>query len=143
MPTGRERVDFRSFTERVAKATTFTPQEVAAVLNYATEIAKDIVANGDIVEFGDLGALTPTFVSKVVPVGEEFKANVHILKPAVRLRPNQRYFRLDGVSYERVEPKPKKPKAKPEAKPKDEEGSGSGNSGGSGGPDGTGGHLGI
>ena len=47
-PTGRHRVDFRNFCERVAKSTTFNPQEVAAVLNLATETARDIVANGDI-----------------------------------------------------------------------------------------------
>ena len=35
-PTGRHRVDFRSFCERVAKSTTFNRQEVEAVLNYAT-----------------------------------------------------------------------------------------------------------
>ena len=46
-PTGHHRVDFRNFCERVAKPTTFNRQEVEAVLNYATEIAKDIVANGD------------------------------------------------------------------------------------------------
>lgn len=51
-PTGRHRVDFRNFCERVAKSTTFNRQEVQAVLSYATEIARDIVANGDIVEFG-------------------------------------------------------------------------------------------
>ena len=136
-PTGRERVDFRNFCERVGKATTFTPQEVAAVINYATEIAKDIVANGDIVEFGDLGTLTPSFVSKVVPLGEKFNANVHITKPVVRLRPSVRYFQLDGVSYERVEPRPKKSKEQGD-KPG---GNDSGNSGGST-PD-TGGHAGI
>ena len=65
--TGRRRVDFRSFCERVAKSTTFNRQEVEAVLNYATEIARDIVANGDIVEFGDLGTLSPSFKSKIVP----------------------------------------------------------------------------
>lgn len=48
-PTGRHRVDFRSFCDRVAKSTTFNRQEVEAILNYATEIAKDIVDNGDIV----------------------------------------------------------------------------------------------
>ena len=53
-PTGRHRVDFRNFCERVAKSTTFNRQEVQAVLSYATEIARDIVANGDIVEFGSL-----------------------------------------------------------------------------------------
>ena len=62
-PTGRHRVDFRNFCERVAKSTTFNRQEVEAVLNYATEIARDIVANGDIVEFGDLGTLKPSFKS--------------------------------------------------------------------------------
>ena len=54
IPTRRHRIDFRSFCERVAKSTTFNRQEVEAVLNYATEIAKDIVADGDIVDFGDL-----------------------------------------------------------------------------------------
>ena len=39
----RHRVDFRSFFERVAKSTTLNRQEVEAVLNYATEIARDIV----------------------------------------------------------------------------------------------------
>ena len=63
-PTGRHRVDFRNFCDRVAKSTTFNRQEVQAVLNYATEIAKDIVSNGDIVEFGDLGTLNPSFKSK-------------------------------------------------------------------------------
>lgn len=43
-PTGRHRVSFRNFCERVAKSTTFNRQEVEAVLNYATEIARDIVA---------------------------------------------------------------------------------------------------
>ena len=38
-PTGRHRVDFRNFCDRVAKSTTFNRQEVEAVLNYATEIA--------------------------------------------------------------------------------------------------------
>lgn len=41
-PTGRHRVSFHNFCERVAKSTTFNRQEVEAVLNYATEIARDI-----------------------------------------------------------------------------------------------------
>ena len=84
-PTGRHRVDFRNFCERVAKSTTFNPQEVAAVLNLATETARDIVANGDIVDFGDLGTLKPSFKSKAVEVGTPFRAQVHIEKPVVRL----------------------------------------------------------
>ena len=67
-------MDFRSFCERVAKSTTFNRQEVEAVLNYTTEIARDIV------EFGDLGTLSPSFKSKVVPVGEVFNVQKHIEK---------------------------------------------------------------
>ena len=37
--------------------------------DYATEIAKDIVANGDIVDFGDLGSLMPSFKSMTVEKG--------------------------------------------------------------------------
>ncbi len=107
-PTGRHRVDFRSFCERVAKSTTFNRQEVEAVLNYATEIARDIVANGDIVEFGDLGTLTPSFKSKIVPAGEVFNVQKHIEKPVVRLSPSRKYFTLTDVTYEQTEPKAKK-----------------------------------
>ena len=68
-PTGRHRVDFQSSCERVAKSTTFNRQEVQAVLSYATEIARDIVGNGDIVEFGEIGTLKPSFKSRAVPRG--------------------------------------------------------------------------
>lgn len=125
VPTGRKRVSFRSFCERVAKSTTFNTQEVAAILNYATEIAKDIVSEGDIVEFGDLGTLSPTFKSKAVPVGEKFRAQEHIIEPAVRLIPSKRYFTIENASYEQVKPdedKGKKDTTKPE---KPSEGSGS------------------
>ena len=120
-PTGHHRVDFRNFCERVAKPTTFNRQEVEAVLNYATEIAKDIVANGDIVEFGDLGTLMPSFKSKAVEQSTKFNANVHIEKPVVLLQPSKKYFTLTGVSYEQTEAKSAKPKAsEPAPKPKDE-----------------------
>lgn len=126
-PTGRHRVDFHNFCERVAKSTTFNRQEVEAVLNYATEIAKDIVANGDIVEFGDLGTLMPSFKSKAVEQGTKFNANVHIEKPVLLLQPSKKHFTLTGVSYEQTEAKPAKvakpakPKASdPAPKPKDE-----------------------
>ena len=95
-PTGRHRVDFRNFCDRVAKSTTFNRQEVEAVLNYATEIAKDIVSNGDIVEFGDLGTLMPV----------------------VLLAPSKKYFTLTDVSYEQTVSKQKKDGKKPD-KPKE------------------------
>lgn len=105
-PTGRHRVDYRNFCERVAKSTTFNRQEVEAVLNYATEIARDIVANGDIVEFGDLGTLKPSFKSKAVPKGTPFRAQEHIEKPVVLLNPSRKYFTLTDVTYEQVTVKP-------------------------------------
>lgn len=111
LPTGRQRVSFRNFCERVAKSTTFNRQEVEAVLNYATEIARDIVANGDIVEFGDLGTLKPSFKSKMVPKDETFNVQKHIEKPVVKLAPSRKYFTLDDVSYEQTTLKPKKSKA--------------------------------
>ncbi len=108
-PTNRERVSHRNFCEEVARATTFTGAEVEAVLRLASEIAKKHVENGDIVDFGDIGTLKPSFKSKQVEKGvEEFNANVHIVKPRVLLSPSRKYFELRGVSYERVEPKPKK-----------------------------------
>lgn len=100
-------MDFRSFCERVAKSTTFNRQEVEAVLNYATEIARDIV------EFGDLGTLSPSFKSKVVPVGEVFNVQKHIEKPVVRLSPSRKYFTLTDVTYEQTTAKPKKGKTEP------------------------------
>ncbi len=111
-PTGRKRVSHRNFCEEVARATTFTGAEVEAVLRLAAEIAKRHVENGNIVEFGDIGTLKPSFKSKQIEKGvEEFNANVHIVKPVVRLSPSKQYFELRGVSFERVEPQEKKKKA--------------------------------
>ena len=102
-PTGRKRVDHRSFCDEVAHATTFTGAEVEAVLRLVAEIAKRHVENGDIVDFGDIGTLSPSFQSKLVEKGKEkFNPNVHITKPIVHLAPSKKYFTLTGVSYERV-----------------------------------------
>ena len=125
-PTGRHRVDFRNFCARIAKSTTFNPQEVAAVLNLATETAREIVANGDIVDFGDMGTLTPTFKSKAVEKGVPFRAQQHIEKPMVKLVASRKYFTLTDVTYEQVTPKEKEEKGKKEDK-KEEENSGSHN----------------
>lgn len=113
-PTGRKRVDHRSFCDEVAHATTFTGAEVEAVLRLAAEMAKRHVENGDIVEFGDIGTLTPSFQSRIVEKGKtEFNPNIHITRPVVRLSPSKKYFTLSGVSYERVEVPAKKTKKKP------------------------------
>lgn len=108
-PTGRKRVDHRTFCEEVARATTFTGVEVEAVLRLAAEVARKHVENGDIVDFGDIGTLRPSFRSKLVEKGKEaFNAAVHITKPVVKLSPSKRYFTLSGVTYERVEAPAKK-----------------------------------
>lgn len=113
-PTGRKRVDHRSFCDEVAHATTFTGAEVEAVLRLAAEMAKRHVENGDIVEFGNIGTLTPSFQSRIVEKGKtEFNPNIHITRPVVRLSPSKKYFTLSGVSYERVEAPAKKTKKKP------------------------------
>ncbi len=107
-PTGRKRIDHRRFCEEVARATTFTGAEVEAVLRLASEIAKKHVENGNIVDFGDIGTLSPSFKSHLVEKGvEEFNAHKHIIKPVVRLSPSRKYFELRGVSFERVEAKEK------------------------------------
>ncbi len=108
-PTGRERISHRNFCEEVGRATTFTGAEVEAVLRLASEVAKKHVENGDSVDFGDIGTLRPTFKSKQIEKGtEEFNAHKHIIKPRVLLSPSRQYFELRGVSFERVEPQPKK-----------------------------------
>ena len=58
---GRKCIDHRAFCEEVARATTFTGAEVEAVMRLAAEIAKKHVENGDIVDFGDIGTLCPSF----------------------------------------------------------------------------------
>ena len=84
-----------------------------AVLRLAAEIAKRHVENGDIVDFGDIGMLTPSFKSKLVDKEKEtFNANVHITKPKVRLLPSRKYFTLTDVSYERIGKPAKKGKDK-------------------------------
>ena len=88
--------------------------EVASVLNLAADMARNLVANCDMVVFGRLLKLKPRFKSKVVVKGEDFNANVHITEARVTLRPNAEYFRLDDASFERVTPRTKKAKkAKP------------------------------
>lgn len=115
--TGRKRVDFRNFCVQVAKNTTFSPQEVGAIINLAIYTARDLVANGDTVEFGDMGTLMPSFRSKAVEQGQKFNANEHILKPTVKLILSKKYFELTGVSFERVPEPAKKTKAGTTPKP--------------------------
>ena len=42
VPTGRKRVDFRSFCKAVSNNTTFSPEEVHAVLNMSIATARNI-----------------------------------------------------------------------------------------------------
>jgi len=109
-PTNRRRVDFENFCAQVARATTFTRQEVAGGFRYLTKRESGAGQAVDIVEFGDLGTLKPSFKSKAVPKGEKFKPNVHIEKAVVKLSPSAKYFTLNDVSYEQVSKSEKKSK---------------------------------
>lgn len=109
-PIFRQRVSLRTFCAEIADATTFTPGEVMGVLMRATTIAKRHVENGDNVVFGDLGTLSPSFKSQMIPAGEVFDAKKHISRPIVRLIPSRKYFVLENVSYERVNGRPSKKK---------------------------------
>lgn len=106
--TDRHRVSFPSFCKCVAKSTTLNPREAEAVLNYATEIAHGIMANGDIMEFGDLGTLNPSFKRKIVPKGTTLNVQKNIEKPVARLNPSKKYFTLTTRPMNRRLPSPKK-----------------------------------
>lgn len=118
VPTGRERVGHREFCEEVARATTFTGAEVEAALRLAAEVAKRHVENGESVDFGDIGTLTPTFRSHAVPKAEDFDPKRHITRPMVRLRASRRYFTITHASYERADDTPGQAPSEP-AKPGD------------------------
>lgn len=130
-PTDRERVDFRSLCEEVARNTTFSPEEVAAVINLTTKIAKLHVEQGESVTLGDLGTLMPYFRSQTIEKGGDVKFNplVHISNPVARLLPSRRYFELGHVSFEQVAAPAKKTK---KAASSGESGSGNSSGGGSG-----------
>ena len=110
LPTNRHAISFERFCELVAGQTTFNYMEVASVLNLA-DMARSLVANGDIVEYGRLGRLRPSIKSHMVPQGETFNANTHIKGACVTLMPSRKYFRLADVSFERTATKMKKGKS--------------------------------
>ncbi len=93
-------------------------------MNYATEIACDIVANSDIVEFGDLGTLYPSFKSKIVPQGEVFNVQKHIENRSFDSLP-RKYLTLTDVTYEQTVTKPKKGSTMPTPQPNEGGGSNS------------------
>jgi len=80
-------------------------------------MARSLVANGDIVEYGRLGRLRPSIKSHMVPQGETFNANTHIKGACVTLMPSRKYFRLADVSIERTATKMKKGKSGNKPKP--------------------------
>lgn len=145
IPASRGRIGFRDFCGRLSRGTTFTQQEIEAVINYATEMAREFVANGDIVDFGDLGTLIPTFKSKASKKLEDFNALTHITQPKVHFTPSRKFFDLrsyPGVSFQRVEaPTPRKRGARKASTTKTTKPKGEG--GGTGAPSAGDGHLGI
>ena len=79
----------------VARDTTLNYMEVQSVLNLVADMARVVVVNGDIVDFGRLGTLSLSFKSKVVPTGTEFNANVHIDR--ARRKPPPQFDLLPSV----------------------------------------------
>lgn len=109
-PTERERVDFRELCEEIARNTTFSPEEVAAVINLMTKIAKVHVENGESVELGDLGTVRPSFRSVMIEKTPDakFNAQQHITSASVEFLPSRKYFELRDVNFEQVQPRQKK-----------------------------------
>ena len=68
-PSGRHRMSFERFCELVAKDTTLNYMEVQSVLNLAADMAREVVANGDIVDFGRLGMLSLRSRARSYPSG--------------------------------------------------------------------------
>lgn len=107
--TNRERVSFRRLCEEVAHNTTFAPEEVMAVVGLVFGTAKRHVQEGDSVELGDFGTLSPSIKSRAVPIDEStedegaFNPRTDIERAVVKFAPSRRYFTLEDVHFERVD----------------------------------------
>lgn len=111
--TQRKRVDYRSFCAEVARGSSFMGAEVEAILRLAADVAKAHIENGESVDFGDIGTLTPSFRSKQVEGDEkDFDAKKCISSPRIRLLPSRRYFTINSVGFERVSATDEKEKKK-------------------------------
>ena len=84
--------------------------EVASILNLSADMARGLVAGGETVEYGRLGSLCPSLRSKAVVKEVDFNATTHILGARVLLRPNKSFFKLNDVTFERIEPRPQSKK---------------------------------
>ena len=73
-------------------------------------MARSLVAGGETVEYGRLGCLCPSLRSKAVVKEVDFNATTHILGARVLLRPNRSFFKLNDVTFERIEPRPQSKK---------------------------------
>lgn len=110
-PTRRKRVSFSALAEETAQNITLSSNELQAALNELAITAKRHLSNGDSVELGIFGTLTPSFKSKAVPQDTEFHAQTNIYAPRIKFRGNRVYMNLEGVTFERVtttNPKEKK-----------------------------------
>lgn len=84
--TGRKRTSVEDFSRLVADTTTFSRQEVRAVIDRMAEVAIRELNRGYTVELGDFGTLIPSFRSEAVPVGVAFDPRKHIHSPRVTMR---------------------------------------------------------
>lgn len=93
-PTNRKRITTTNFCRLVADGNTFDRHEVQAVMNRMAEVACRELQEGNSIEMGDFGTLSPTFKSVAVPEGTEFNVSKHITKPRVRMRLKPRFATL-------------------------------------------------
>lgn len=107
--TNRQRVSFRRLCEDVSTNTTFAPEELMAAIQMTFGTAKRYVQEGDSVELGDFGTLSPSIKSRAVPIDEStederaFNPRTDIERAVVKFAPSRKYFTLEDVHFERVD----------------------------------------
>ncbi len=95
-------VSFRQLCERLSKDTTVGQADIRAVLYQLADVVSEYMDLGMSVDCGELGKFRPTFGSKQVPVGEEFRA-IDIKKPRITFVPRSLFKEFQyRASFERV-----------------------------------------
>ncbi len=95
-------VSFRQLCERLAKDTTVGQADIRAVLYQLADVVSEYMDLGMSVDCGELGKFRPTFGSKQVPVGTEFRAS-DIKNPKVTFVPRTLFKEFQTrATFERV-----------------------------------------
>ncbi len=96
-------VSFRQLCERLAKDTTVGQADIRAVLYQLADVVSEYMDLGMSVDCGELGKFRPTFGSKQVPVGEEFRTS-DLKSPRITFVPRDKFKEFKfRATYERVQ----------------------------------------